>query len=106
MFWSLYNIHINSHQAKLIAAIVSEFFITDIYFLSFLLFNQHVQVLIHEIEDYRHNLDQVNRKGQQLIAANRSVPQLAHQIQSQIQNLEESYSNLELTARQIRVSNF
>ncbi|XP_041353316.1 nesprin-1-like isoform X4 [Gigantopelta aegis] len=60
------------------------------------------RVLLREIEDYRHTLDQVNRKGQQLIASNRFVPQLAQQIQSQIQNLEESYSNLELTARQIR----
>nr|KAG5692778.1 hypothetical protein BaRGS_009394 [Batillaria attramentaria] len=60
------------------------------------------QVLLREIEDYRLTLDSVSRLGQQLIMNNARVPRLAQQVQAQLQNLEESYMNLQTTAQQIR----
>lgn len=62
------------------------------------------QVLLHEIEDYRLTLDGVNRLGQQLLMNNARIPRLVQQVQAQLQNLEESYMNLQSTAQQIRVS--
>ena len=43
-------------------------------------------------------------KGRRLIDNNPKTPRLAQQMQSQLQNLEESYVNLQATAEQIRVS--
>lgn len=63
------------------------------------------QELLREIEEYRANLDRVNMKGRRLIDNNPKTPRLAQQMQSQLQNLEESYVNLQATAEQIRVSN-
>lgn len=60
--------------------------------------------LIKEIEDYRRTLDNVNKRGRYLVDENIRVPKLAQQIQSQLQNLEESYLNLQSTAEQIRVN--
>lgn len=63
-----------------------------------------LKALIKEIEDYRRTLDNVNRRGRHLMDDNIRVPKLAQQIQSQLQNLEESYLNLQSTAEQIRVN--
>lgn len=63
-----------------------------------------MQVLLREIEDYRLTLDSVNRLGQQLMMNNARIPRLTQQVQAQLQNLEESYMNLQSTAHQIRVS--
>ena len=62
------------------------------------------QQLLREIEEYRTNLDRVNMKGRRLIDNNPKTPRLAQQMQSQLQNLEESFVNLQATAEQIRVS--
>lgn len=62
------------------------------------------KALIKEIEDYRRTLDNVNKRGHHLVDENIRVPKLAQQIQSQLQNLEESYLNLQSTAEQIRVN--
>lgn len=61
-------------------------------------------MLLREIEDYRLTLDSVSRLGQQLIMNNARIPRLAQQVEAQLQNLEESYMNLQSTAQQIRVS--
>ena len=61
-------------------------------------------MLVREIEDYRLTLDSVSRLGQQLMANNARIPRLSHSVQAQLQNLEESYMNLQSTAHQIRVS--
>lgn len=63
-----------------------------------------LQCLLREIEEYRGSLDRVNLKGRRLIDNNSRTPRLAEQMQSQLQNLEESYINLQATAEQIRVS--
>ena len=63
-----------------------------------------LQQLLSEIEEYRTNLDRVSMKGRRLIDNNPKTPRLAQQMQSQLQNLEESYVNLQATAEQIRVS--
>lgn len=63
-----------------------------------------LKALIKEIEDYRRTLDNVNKRGRHLMDDNVRVPKLAQQIQSQLQNLEESYLNLQSTAEQIRVN--
>ncbi|KAK7104412.1 hypothetical protein V1264_019133 [Littorina saxatilis] len=60
------------------------------------------RVLLREIEDYRLTLDSVSRLGQQLIMNNARIPRLAQQVEAQLQNLEESYMNLQSTAQQIR----
>ncbi|KAL3874932.1 hypothetical protein ACJMK2_037884 [Sinanodonta woodiana] len=60
------------------------------------------RILLQEIEEYRSNLDRVNQKGRRLIDNHPKVPRLAQQIQNQLQNLEESYINLQATAQQIR----
>ena len=62
------------------------------------------QLLLREIEEYRSVLDRVNMKGRRLIDNNAKTPRLAEQMQAQLQNLEESYINLQATAEQIRVS--
>lgn len=62
------------------------------------------QGLIKEIENYRATLDSVSRRGRGLVQENVRVPKMAQQVQSQMQNLEESYLNLQTTAEQIRVS--
>ncbi|KAK3090120.1 hypothetical protein FSP39_009339 [Pinctada imbricata] len=61
------------------------------------------RALIKEIEDYRRTLDSVNHRGRLLVDENSRVPKLANQVQAQLQNLEESYLNLQSTAEQIRV---
>lgn len=63
-----------------------------------------LKVLLREIEDYRLTLESVNRLGQQLMMNNPRVPRLIQTLQAQLQNLEESYVNLQSTAHQIRVS--
>ena len=50
-------------------------------------------------------MNSVNHKGRLLVDENTRVPRLANQVKAQLQNLEESYLNLQSTAEQIRVSN-
>lgn len=61
------------------------------------------QALLQDIDNYRLTLDGVSKRGQYLTEQNPRVPRLAQQVQGQIQNLEESYLNLQATAQQIRV---
>ncbi|XP_076442566.1 muscle-specific protein 300 kDa-like isoform X3 [Babylonia areolata] len=60
------------------------------------------RILVREIEDYRLTLDSVSRLGHHLMQNNARIPRLIHTVQSQLQNLEESYMNLQSTAHQIR----
>ncbi|CAL1544282.1 unnamed protein product [Lymnaea stagnalis] len=60
------------------------------------------RLILREIDDYRSTLDSVIRQGQQLVANNTRVLNLATQVNARLTNLEESYLNLQSTAHQIR----
>lgn len=62
------------------------------------------RMIMEEIEDYRLTVDSVIKQGQQLIRNNPGQPRLATQVQAQLTNLSESYSNLQSTANQIRMT--
>ncbi|KAK6181528.1 hypothetical protein SNE40_009363 [Patella caerulea] len=60
------------------------------------------KAILREITNYRSTMDHVNKIGQELIINNPRVFKLSEQIQAQLQNLEESYTNLQATAQQIK----
>ncbi|ESO86156.1 hypothetical protein LOTGIDRAFT_167389 [Lottia gigantea] len=60
------------------------------------------KAIVREITNYRSTMDHVNQIGQSLVLNNPNILKLAEQVQSQLQNLEQSYVNLQSTAQQIK----
>ena len=63
------------------------------------------QLMVEDILQHEVMLDDVELKGESLVASNRGAPKLADNIRAQVKQLKDGYSNLFTSAKQNKVRN-